>query len=94
MTHPTSLAHEHALENAQVMLDVCRQEYERAGLCDAAQTLSGFDVSTLAAAQLARLFIANLPAVNGATRDVRDGSVQALNSAIKYLREPAFRRAG
>jgi hypothetical protein len=74
-----------ALENAQIMLDLCRDEYARAGHGDVVQSIRGLDVTSLEAAQLALLTIRDMPAFDGVA-DVRRYTIKALADAINSMR--------
>jgi hypothetical protein len=78
---------ENALENAEVMLDVCREEYERAGRQDAVQALYGLDVKSAASAQLALLTVQSLPIVPEVA-DVRRYTLRALEHAFIASKTP------
>lgn len=94
MALSTHFENEHALENAEVMLDACREEYASAGRHDAAQALWGLDVKSPASAQLALLTVKNLPedsdeGVNAARRV----TIAALEAAQRTLTQHTLRRA-
>lgn len=94
MALSTYFENEHALENAEGMLDACREEYANAGRHDAAQALWGLDVKSPASAQLALLTVKNLPedsdeAVNAARRI----TIAALEAAQHTLAQQTVRRA-
>ena len=74
----------YALENAQVMLDLCREEYARAGHGRALQDLRGLDVTSLETARTALLAVRNTPAYPGMA-DVRGYTIKALAQAINSL---------
>jgi len=74
-----------ALENAQVMLDLCRDEYARAGHGDVFQSLRGLDVTSFESARLALLTIRDIPEFEGVA-DVRKYAIKALANAINTLR--------
>lgn len=76
----------HALENAEVMLDVCREEYEQAGRRDDAQALRGLEVTSLAAAQLALLTVRNLPVIAGLA-EAREYTIRAVYNACQALHQ-------
>ncbi len=94
MALSTHFENEHALENAEVMLDACREEYASAGRHDAAQALWGLDVKSPASAQLALMTVKNLPedadeGVNAARRC----TIAALEAAQIALRQFSQRKA-
>lgn len=94
MALSTHFENEHALENAEVMLDACREEYASAGRHDVAQALWGLDVTSPASAQLALLTVSNLPedtdeSVNAARRC----TIAALEAAQATLKQHTLRRA-
>lgn len=74
----------HALENAEVMLDVCREEYERAGSGAAVQALRGLDVKSLSSAQLALMTVRSIPAEGGLV-NVKRYTIEALTAALREL---------
>jgi len=74
-----------ALENAQVMLDLCREEYERAGYGDVVQSLRGLDVTSLDTARVALLTVRDIPAYEGVA-DVRRYTIKALADAINSMK--------
>lgn len=76
----------YALENAQVMLDVCRDEYERAGLAEAVKSLRGLDVTSMDSAHLALLTVHRLPAPER-LQDIRSYAIGALRDAFEALRQ-------
>ena len=94
MALSTHFENEHALANAEVMLDACREEYASAGRHDAAQALWGLDVKSPASAQLALMTVKNLPedadeGVNAARRY----TIAALEAAQIALRQFSQRKA-
>ncbi len=82
MAQDTFFESPQALENAEVMLDVCRQEYAAAGYKDAVQSLQGLDVTTPAAVQLAYLTVKALPS----HEDIADVRRYTLNALVEALR--------
>lgn len=74
-----------ALENAQVMLDLCREEYERAGHGGVVQSLRGLDVTSLDTARVALLTVRDIPAFEGVA-DVRRYTIKALADAINSMK--------
>jgi hypothetical protein len=80
MNQQTFFESEHALENAEVMLDLCREEYERAGRSKESQALRGLDVTSAASAQLALLTVHGLPEVAGLA-EVRRYTLEAIRQA-------------
>lgn len=74
-----------ALENAQVMLDLCREEYERAGHGDVVQSLRGLDVTSLDTARVALLTVRDIPAFTDVA-DVRRYTIKALADAINSMK--------
>lgn len=73
-----------ALENATVMLDACRAEYERAGHREAARSITGLDVTSLASAHLALVTINGLPG-SGDLAIIRGCAVAAIQEAVSTL---------
>lgn len=86
MAKQTFFESPYALENAEVMLDVCREEYEQARRHSDAQSLRGLDVKSLSSAQLALLTVRNLPVV-AELADVREYTIRALASACQSLQQ-------
>lgn len=84
---------EHAVANAEVMLDVCRQEYASAGRHDAVKALWGCDVQSAAAAHVALLTVKELASTPD-TDDVRRYTVAALEAAHKELTQQTQLLAG
>lgn len=84
MAATTQFESEFAVANAEVMLDVCRQEYASAGRHDDVQALWGLDVKSAASAQLALLTVKNLPADEPVV-DVRRYTLNALQAAYAAL---------
>jgi len=74
-----------ALENAQVMLDMCRTEYERAGHAVAVQDLRGLDVTSEASAQLALSVVYRLPTASEELMSLRQCALQAVREAFRYF---------
>jgi hypothetical protein len=74
-----------ALENAQVMLDLCRDEYERAGHGSIVQSLRGLDVTSFESARLALLTVRSIPALEGVA-DVRRYTIKALADVINSMK--------
>lgn len=91
MTHQTLIESGDALENAAVMLDMCRTEFERAGQRTAAQSLRGLDITTMASAHAALLWLYALPIVKG-LEDIRSCTIEAVRSVI-YSPRSALRMA-
>jgi len=85
MNKQTFFESTYALENAQVMLDVCRDEYERAGLGAAVRSLKGLDVTSLDSAHVALLTVHGLPAPYG-LQDIREYAIVALRDAVNAYR--------
>lgn len=80
----TQFESEYALENAEAMLDACRQEYATAGRADAVEALNGLDVTSPASAHIALLTVQNLTAV-GDMAAVKRATLDALKSAHQAL---------
>lgn len=86
MALSTHFENEHALENAEVMLEACREEYASAGRHDAAQALWGLDVKSPASAQLALLTLKDLPEdTDEAVNTARRITIVALEAAQRTL---------
>lgn len=83
---------EHVLANAEVILDVCREEYEDAGHQEEAQAVKGLDVYSLNSARTALLIVQALPEYEGLS-DVRQYTLEALKRAVEFLDQPQLRRA-
>lgn len=75
---------EYALENAESMLDACRQEYASAGRADAVQALNGLDVTSPASAQIALLTVQGISA-QGDMAVIKRATLDALKSAYSAL---------
>lgn len=71
----------YALENAQVMLDLCREEYARAGHVDALRGLKGLDVTSIETARVALVTVRDAPTYEDVA-DVRSYTIRALAQAI------------
>lgn len=69
-----------AIENAVVMLDACRTEYERAGHAGAVMALRGLDVTSAASAHLALITMHGLPTPEG-LKDLHQCAMNALQQA-------------
>lgn len=80
-----------ALGNAEVMLDVCREEYERAGHKAASKSLWGLDVKSYASTHLALVTVHALPDVTGLIA-LRQCAVEAMRRALASW-QPALRQA-
>ena len=74
-----------ALENAQIMLDMCREEYARAGHGESVQALRGLDVTSLDTAHVALLTVRGLPNFKDVA-EVRQYAITALAQALNSLR--------
>jgi len=85
MTKQTYIERSNALENAQVMLDMCRTDYERAGHAVAVQALRGLDVTSEASAQLALSVVYRLPTPSEDLASLRECALQAVRSAFAYF---------
>lgn len=85
MTKLTYIESSETLENAQVMLDVCRTEYERAGHAVAVQDLRGLDVTSEASAQLALVAVYALPTPTEELRHLRACALAAVRGAFSYF---------
>lgn len=88
----TQFESEYALENAEAMLDACRQEFATAGRADAVEALNGLDVTSPASAHIALLTVQNLPAL-GDMEAVKRATVDALRSAHRQLLQRTQARA-
>jgi hypothetical protein len=75
-----------ALENAQVMLDMCRTDYERAGHAVAVQALRGLDVTSEASAQLALSVVYGLPTPTDELSELRNCALHTVRAAFAYFR--------
>ncbi len=75
-----------ALENAEVMLDMCRTEFERAGHSTAAQTLRGLDVKSLSSAHAALITLHALPRCPSLD-DMVQCAISSVKAAFYVLRE-------
>jgi len=94
MALSTHFENEHSLENAEVMLEACREEYASAGRHDAAQALWGLDVKSPASAQLALLTVKNLPeTADECVNTARRVTIAALEAAQYTLAQHTARRA-
>lgn len=82
MTQQTFFESAHVLENAEVMLALCREEYERAGFLEDAQALRGLEVNSPTSAQLALLTVNSLQ-IDPRVADVRRYTLNALSAACK-----------
>jgi hypothetical protein len=71
------------LENASMMVDACRQEYERVGMDEEASSLFGLEVHTYTSARLALLTVSSLPAT-AETADVRRCTIDAVAAAVRF----------
>jgi hypothetical protein len=87
MNKQTHFDGSNALENAAVMLDVCRSEYERAGHIDAMLALRGLDITSPVSAQLALAVVHELPALDGLS-DLRLCAIAAINEAVSLFQNP------
>jgi hypothetical protein len=87
MNKQTHFDGSNALENAAVMLDVCRSEYERAGHIDAMLALRGLDITSPVSAQLALAVVHDLPITEGLS-DLRLCAIAAINEAVTALQSP------
>lgn len=87
MNKQTHFESSDALENAAVMLDVCRTEFERAGHGAAAQSLRGLDVTSPVSAQLALMTVHALPKVEGLV-DMRQCAIETMQRAFAAFRYP------
>lgn len=85
MTKRTYNESSNALENAQVMLDMCRIDYERAGHAVAVQALRGLDVTSEASAQLALTVVYGLPTPSEDLINLRACALQAVRAAFTYF---------
>lgn len=70
------------LGNAEVMLDVCRLEYEKAGRGGDVEELKGLSVRDADSARLALLTVWNLPEDRN-VRDAKRFTVRALRIAVE-----------
>ncbi len=70
------------LGNAEVMLDVCRREYEKAGRVDDADELKRLSVRNADSARKALLLVWNLPEDRNVHR-VKHYTVRALRFAVR-----------
>ncbi len=94
MALSTHFESEHSLENAEAMLEACREEYASAGRHDAAQALWGLDVKSPASAQLALLTVNNLPEIaDECVNTARRVTISALEAAQRTLAQHAALRA-
>lgn len=87
MNKQTHFDGSNALENAAVMLDVCRSEYERAGHMDAMLALRGLDITSPVSAQLALAVVHELPVIAGLS-DLRLCAIAAVHEAASLLQHP------
>lgn len=88
MNKTTIFESPYALENAQIMLDLCREEYARAGHGDVFQALRGLDVTSLESARVALLTVRETPAFEGVA-DVRQYTIKALADVINSMKATA-----
>lgn len=85
MTKQAYIESSNALENAQVMLDVCRTDYERAGHAVAVQALRGLDVTSEASAQLALSVVYGLSTPTEELASLRKCALAAMRAAFAYF---------
>lgn len=71
------------ISNATVLMEVCRDEYVRAGLREDAAALSGLEIIDEGSAQLAWLTLRSLPKRTPEIEDMRQYALVALQSAIR-----------
>lgn len=91
MNKQTHFESQDALGNAEVMLDVCREEYERAGHKAAAQSLRGLDVKSYASTHLALVTVYELPAVAELIA-IKQCATEAMRRALSSW-QPMLRQA-
>lgn len=83
------------LGNAEVMLDVCRLEYEKAGRGADVEELKGLSVRDADSSRMALLTVWNLPEDRN-VRDIKRFTVRALRVAVErtaHQRRPMLQLA-
>lgn len=73
---------EQSFENAAVMLDACRETFEKNGLSEQARQLKGLEATSPSSVEVALFTLKSLPVLNGEAAEIRRLAIRTLSNLL------------